>query len=946
MHARDFGEPMRQAEFELIIETIPDAVVLVDRGGRITFANRAAETILGLSRGEITARTYDAPEWKLETVDGKPFPQGRLPFDLVMRYGKPVYEAELSIERPDDKRVTLSVNASPVLDGKGDIVSVVHSFTDITKRKTTEQALQESEQRFRKLLEEIDLVALISDTQGKIIFANKFLLDLIGRTREAIVGKDMFDVLVAEDQREELRRTFIDAIARGELPSRYEYQIVTEPCECRIVSFSSVFLRDAEGNITGVASIGEDVTEQRRAAEEVRESRRQVLDILESISDGFFALDNDWRFTYVNHKAAQLIRRRREELLFRNIWEAVPETVGTKFDEEYHRAVEEKTPVTFEAFYSPLNKWFEVHAYPYGNGLSVYMSDITERKKAEEALKESENRYWTLFEHSPVALWEQDASGVKAYVDELKRQGVKDFGAYFEEHPEVTAEMLAAIKIIDVNRATLELYGAGSKEEFIGNFEATFTKEGLDAAKEFLISYAERDEVKFEAEFTSRTLKGETLYVSVVSFIPPGYEETRSKVFIATVDITLRKQAEELSDVLNRINAAIIATLDPDEIMGTVIDESVQAIGAEQAGIVLREGSYWAFKQVYGIPDEFSGARLTDEEIRYALLILGTKQPVVSDDAFNDERFDPEYMRRTGARSFLAVPLELHGNVIGILFYAYSSAAVPFTRAQIDFATKLGASMSLALENARLYSIKKDVADTMQETLLTVPAHIEGIEFSQLYRQAAEATRVGGDFYDIFSIKDGKVGISVGDIAGTGVQAGILASMVKNAIRAYAYENSSPAQVMAKTSELVRGTTDPGLFVTAFFGILDVETGGLVYCSAGHPPAILKRETLEATLLITSSPVLGAFPALNFIDDEAMLRQGDVVVLYTDGVTEARCRNGMLFGQEQLIELMKSLQASVSIKDMPKLIFNAVMDCTGGTISDDIIALAFGLARR
>jgi PAS domain-containing protein len=99
-----------------------------------------------LNRSEITARSYNAAEWKLTTVEGKPFPEGELPFDLVMRDGKPVYEVELAIERPDGKRVILSVNAAPIRDVKGTITSVTASFTDTTKRKLTELALQESEQ--------------------------------------------------------------------------------------------------------------------------------------------------------------------------------------------------------------------------------------------------------------------------------------------------------------------------------------------------------------------------------------------------------------------------------------------------------------------------------------------------------------------------------------------------------------------------------------------------------------------------------------------------------------------------------------------------------------------------------------------------------------------------------------------------------------------------------
>jgi signal transduction histidine kinase len=111
--------------------------------------------------------------------------------------------------------------------------------------------------------------------------------------------------------------------------------------------------------------------------------RRRVEAVLGSISDAFFALDGAWRFTYVNDRAEQVLARRRGEILGRSLWEAFPEAVGTTFDHEYHRALEMRTPVVFEAFYPPLDTWFEVRAYPGAEGLSVYFQDVSERMRAE-----------------------------------------------------------------------------------------------------------------------------------------------------------------------------------------------------------------------------------------------------------------------------------------------------------------------------------------------------------------------------------------------------------------------------------------------------------------------------------------------------------------------------------------------------------------------------------
>ncbi|MHB1161859.1 MAG: sensor histidine kinase [Chloroflexota bacterium] len=122
----------------------------------------------------------------------------------------------------------------------------------------------------------------------------------------------------------------------------------------------------------------------RRSAREAEEARQRTTDVLESITDAFYAVDPDWRFTYVNRAGERLLQRGREELIGRVVWEEFPEAVNSSFWRQYHRAVSEGVTVAFEEFYLPLGRWFEVRVYPSRSGLSVYFRDVTERKEAEE----------------------------------------------------------------------------------------------------------------------------------------------------------------------------------------------------------------------------------------------------------------------------------------------------------------------------------------------------------------------------------------------------------------------------------------------------------------------------------------------------------------------------------------------------------------------------------
>ncbi|MEH2446599.1 MAG: GAF domain-containing protein [Nostoc sp.] len=160
-------------------------------------------------------------------------------------------------------------------------------------------------------------------------------------------------------------------------------------------------------HVVEVSQITEKLLAHEQAAHAESEAARTCINnLLESITDGFFALDKKWQFTYINGQAERLLQKTQYEFLGKNIWEVFPEIIGTTFDREYHRAILEQVSVEFEEFYPPQKCWFQVHAYPAKDGLSVYFQDITERRKTAKALQESEERWQLALDGNNDGIWD------------------------------------------------------------------------------------------------------------------------------------------------------------------------------------------------------------------------------------------------------------------------------------------------------------------------------------------------------------------------------------------------------------------------------------------------------------------------------------------------------------------------------------------------------------
>ena len=355
----------------------------------------------------------------------------------------------------------------------------------------------------------------------------------------------------------------------------------------------------------------------------------------------------------------------------------------------------------------------------------------------------------------------------------------------------------------------------------------------------------------------------------------------------------------------------------------------------ESSAVVMRRGRDWVVKEVLGAGQVDPGRIFTAEQFSVDPSILEQWRPIAIDSA--DEPFGAKLLSGLGIRSILLVPLVARGEVIGVMAFSNRERARPFTTPEVEFASSVMSVVTLALDNAALYERERNIADTLQEAMLVPPEPVSDLEISYVYRPASAAANVGGDFYDVFGIDDERVGILIGDVSGKGLEAARHTSLIRSGARAYALEDAEPDHVLANLNMLVHRSTPVEAFATVFFGVLDRVTGVLRYGGAGHPAGLVRRQDGAIEALNTRPPIVGAFRDAGFGKDETQLAPGDLLVLFTDGLIEARLGNEM-FGEERTLEAVRSLSGS-SVADLPQELLDEVLKFSEGKLRDDVVIL-------
>jgi len=428
--------------------------------------------------------------------------------------------------------------------------------TDITERRQVENALRESEARYRTISE------ITSDyaysfrigPDGELIrdWVTGALTKITGYTADELRELGDWDAIIHPD---DLAIPYgqVDSLLAGKTRT-VEYRLIKKDgSTCLIRDFGRPEVNEDGSRVTHIYGTIQDITEQVSAEKALRESEEKYRQLFELESDAIFLIENKTsQILEVNSIASELYGYSREELL-------AMKNTDLSAEPDETRRVTKSSPIRKDDVVIIPHR---LHRKKDGTVIDVEISgrffvwqdmevhvaairDITARIQAEQVLLDDEARYRTLFTESPIVLWEEDFSEVKKYIENLRADEVTNLQKYFDENPSAIEECLQRIKILNVNMAALGFYEASSTEELLGSFDKLFVEESYKILQDELVTFAS-GRTLFESEIKAVTLTGKIRNAMIRVTIPPGYIDTWEKVFVSVLDISERIETEKI----------------------------------------------------------------------------------------------------------------------------------------------------------------------------------------------------------------------------------------------------------------------------------------------------------------------------------------------------------------------------------------------------------------
>ena len=743
------------------------------------------------------------------------------------------------------------------------------------ERHAMEEALRAAQVRTVGILESTTEGFYVIDHLWRFSYLNPQAERLLQRTREELLGRNIWEAFP-----EAVGGTFYElyrrAIEDGEAASLEDYYAPLD-------SWLDVRVYPSPD---GLAVFFRNVNERKEA--ERRERRQEVnlraAGILESITDAFYALDTEWRFTYLNPQAERLLSRTREGLLGKSVWREFPEAVTSVVEPQFRRAVTEGITVTFEYFDSPLRCWLDVRAYSSPEGLSVFFQNVNARKESEEekhqqeALRRSEQHYRLMVDAIPHVAWTAGPDGATNYYN----QRWYDYsGQTFEE-----TQALGWREVIHPD----------DQARLSGVWQAAILAGTIS-----------------EAEYRLRRKDG--TYRMHLGLSVPVFSEGELLRWVGTAtDIEDRRVAEEALRLANLRTTGILDS----------ISDAFYALDAE-----------WCFTFLNAEAEHLLHRKRED--------LLGKNIWVEFPEAIGTK---PDLLYRRAAEEGILISFEEYYVHLSTWFEvrvypALEGLSIYFQN--VSQRKALEEKLEHMAERERNIAMQLQAALTP-----ALPDNIPHLSLTKYYEAALDEAWVGGDFYDVFPVEDGCTALVVGDLSGKGLAAAAQVATVRNMVRYAIFRSRTLAVALTNLNMVLVEQKLLTGFATLFVGAFDDTQHTLTYVNCGQEPGLIRRaDTGLIEQLLPTGPVLGAISNSTYTERIISLSPGDALALFTDGITECGFDRRNMLGVEGVERLLMppfTEQEAASSELMSeaaalRLVEGVETASRGGVAKDDVCIL-------
>jgi sigma-B regulation protein RsbU (phosphoserine phosphatase) len=444
----------------------------------------------------------------------------------------------------------------------------------------------------------------------------------------------------------------------------------------------------------------------------------------------------------------------------------------------------------------------------------------------------------------------------------------------------------------------------------------------------------------------TRVLDAVFLVVAVILFQPV------ISALEGVLDSLLVGDRRDYRNLLRSLSSDVITILDQDKLAGRIVDGLAQSVMIENAALLTRRqdnGDYLSVYRSFGIAGLHDGdpvmpctqalAEVPAADLMSKVEFLG---------ALDEDSREVVSGTLDRMRVHMIAVLRHGTDVLGALTLGQKITGTRYTAEDRALLSSLASQLTSALKNAALYRESVERSKLEEEMVLArqiqrsfLPARFPRADSFDIYGSAIPSKHVGGDYFDVLDLGGGRFMLAVADVAGKGVPAGLLMSMLQASLRTQVSENGiAVGRILQRINRLVFESTGPEQFATFFLCTIDSQGPALTFSNAGHNYPIVVRGDGSYELLQEGGLILGIMRDVTFNEGSVSMRSGDMLVCYTDGVTEARNALDEEYGEERLLKLLRSVRCSVSAAEVIEVVHSSVTEFTGGAEpADDMTML-------